>query len=202
MDFMRFNLIEFLERGAATSRSNLMEILDELPQSGEFGPWLAGGALRRTFIGQDLDSDFDFFFASEAQRDTFIAELIELGAKQVSKNEHQQTYIVDAAGAERKVQCVCIRYYAKPEDVIDSFDFTITQFAYDGTDVVCGKYSLWDLGQRRLVLHKLTFGVATMRRMIKYVKQGFTACAGCMQSILEAAAANPSVIQSDIQYID
>lgn len=93
-------------------------------------------------------------------------------------------------------------YYTSPESVIDSFDFTITQCAYDGTDFYFGEYTLWDIPRKKLALHKLTYGVATMRRLIKYTDQGFTACAGVMRSILEAVVDNPGVIQSDVKYVD
>ncbi|MNV76271.1 hypothetical protein D3C71_1696100 [compost metagenome] len=93
-------------------------------------------------------------------------------------------------------------YYDSAETLLDSFDFTITQLAYDGTDLIFGKYTLWDLTRKRLALHKLTYGVATTRRLIKYTNQGFTACAGVLQSILEAVVANPDVIQSDVKYVD
>ena len=102
----------------------------------------------------------------------------------------------------RLIQLVKIDYYQTVDDLLDTFDFTITQFAYDGNYLYCGDYSLWDLSRRKLALHKMTYGVATMRRMLKYTNQGFEACAGVMQSILQSVVDDPNVINSDIQYID
>ncbi|MFP3367631.1 hypothetical protein R0J93_28775, partial [Pseudoalteromonas sp. SIMBA_148] len=60
-----------------------------------------------------------------------------------------------------------------------------------------------DLGRRKLAIHKITYPVATMRRMLKYTTQGFTACAGCMQQIIKDTATSPEAMsQLDIEYVD
>lgn len=56
-------------------------------------------------------------------------------------------------------------------------------------------HSLWELSRNKLALHKLTYGVAPMRKLIKYTNQGFTACAGTMQSILEATVKRPDELR-------
>jgi hypothetical protein len=62
---------------------------------------------------------------------------------------------------------------------------------------------LWDLGRKRLAIHKVTYPVATMRRMIKYTRQGFNACAGCMATLLRETATSPEAMASlDIAYVD
>lgn len=179
----------------------LFSVLNGLPFPMD-GVWLAGGALRRTLIGDLLTSDFDFFFNGEESLKAFKKSLISRGAREISKTDHQETLVIEIARKQRTIQLVKIGYYETAEQLIDSFDFTITQFAYDGEVLTCGKFSLWDLSRRRLALHKLTYGVATMRRLIKYTNQNFTACAGVMQSILESVVANPNTIQSNIQYVD
>lgn len=51
--------------------TKLAKALKRLPGLGAGGPWIAGGAVRRTVNGESLDSDFDFFFANEKQADDF-----------------------------------------------------------------------------------------------------------------------------------
>jgi hypothetical protein len=65
-----------------------------------------------------------------------------------------------------------------------------------------GQYTMWDLGRKRLALHKLTYGAASVWRLLKYSSQGFTACQGCIVSLLRAVGDNPAVINSDVQYVD
>lgn len=193
----------------------LFQALGRLPQVGSAGPWLAGGALRRTLLGQPLDSDFDFFFASQEQFDTFSATIKTLGAWQVSKNEHSTTFRLPSKAPqptgedefsdylpEITVQAITTQWYGSLDEVLDSFDFTLCQFGYDGANLVCGDYSLWDLGRRRLVPHRLTYGTASLRRLLKYTKQGFTICGGGLSDFLEKVAADPAVIRRETLYID
>lgn len=196
------NAVKFLERFTDIESIELLDVLEELPDLSKEGPWLAGGALRRTLIGMELESDFDFFFRDAKQLAKFKKDLKELGANLTSENDHAETFMLKVCGKDRVIQLIKMDFYESPEEVIDSFDFTITQLAYDGTDIYFGPYTLWDLPRKRLALHKLTYGVATMRRLIKYTDQGFTACQGVMRSILEAVVDNPSVIQSEVQYVD
>lgn len=179
----------------------LFEILPALPPPGPNGPWIAGGAIRRTLACQKLDSDVDYFFRDADQREAFNTAITKTG-RVARRNAHAITYSVAHKDSAVIVQAISIGYYATIEDVLDSFDFTITQFGYDGADLVCGEFALWDLARKRLALHKLTHGVSTVRRLIKYARQGYTACGGAIASILEQTVIDPTVIQSDVQYID
>jgi hypothetical protein len=201
-----YNFEKFLSRYNDDPKNNLIifDILKVLPEVGN-GVWLAGGALRRTLIGQGLTSDMDFFFSSREKLESFRAELTSMGAKKKNETKHQETYLFtpeDWEYDEIEVQLIKIGYYSSATDLLDSFDFTITQFAYDGTNLYTGPYSLWDLSRKRLAVHKITYGVASMRRMIKYSNQGFTACAGCMGEFLLEIAEDPSKINMEVQYID
>ncbi len=192
-----YGLTDFLERSSDSPL--LLKKLKEWPKVGVGGPWIAGGALRRSLVGGPLNTDVDYFFADESQRKSFEDSLPALGWKPVRRSESVSTWTKDD---EPKLQCVAIAYYSGPESVIDSFDFSICQFVTDGIRLWCGEHSLWDLARKRLVLHKLTYGVATMRRLLKYMAQGFTACGGVMADILEAASDDPSVIHRETMYVD
>lgn len=181
--------------------------LARLPGPTENGPWLAGGALRRTILGQDLEkSDFDFFFHDAEQMEKFCKELQGCAAEVLllSQNEKNRTYLLkDNDGKPNlKVQAVFVNYYESAKDLLDTFDFTLCQLVYDGEDLICGDYSLWDIGRRRLVPHKITFGVSSLRRIIKYTKQGFTICGGGLAEILNQIVATPEVINAEVKYID
>lgn len=181
----------------------LLQIVADLPAVAPGGPWIAGGAIRRTLLQDKLESDFDFFFRSPEQKAEFVETLTEdHGAWLISEREHAATYGVKFDQRTLIVQAITMAYYESPEAVIDSFDFTITQFAYDGTDLICGEFSLWDLSRKRLALHKLTYGVSTVRRLIKYTKQGFTACSGVLAAILGEVVDHPEVIHREVQYVD
>lgn len=178
----------------------LYRALEALPK----GPWCAGGALRRTLLKQPLDSDFDFFFQSA---DALAAweERLPDSLKLVRETTHHKHWRGSVGGSDLPidVQAIRFRFYETAEQVIDSFDYTITQFALDGFELVTTPHALWDLGRKKLAIHRVTYPVATMRRLLKYGAQGFTACAGCMATLLKETASNPEALAAlDIEYVD
>lgn len=202
---------EVEKRSGELKNSPLFEALKRLPSLGEFGPWVAGGAVRRTFLGSKLDTDIDFFFADSMQYNAFKSDLQAMGGLLKSENDQNSTFILPAIGLsgspskispELKIQLIKITYYSNLNDVLDSFDYTICQFGYDGTNFVVSDFAMVDLANKKLVPHKITYGVSSLRRLLKYTNQGFTVCAGGLAEILKQVSENPSVIQQEIQYID
>jgi hypothetical protein len=203
--FHRYNMIEFLGRFIdAAEAIPLFEVTADLPTVTKDGPWIAGGAIRRTLLNEPLASDVDFFFRDEAQAEGFAKDMEARAGWIVSEREQVTTWGVKVNEGKDTaiVQAITLAYYPNLEAVLDSFDFTITQFGWDGTTLVCGQFSLWDLARKRLALHKLTFGVSTVRRLIKYTRQGFTACGGVLASILEEVVARPDTIHREMTYVD
>ena len=212
----RYNFKEFLQRFVdEPDKTEFMILTGGLPTVSEEGPWIAGGALRRTLIGQKLDADIDYFFKNKEQMEQFCSEMEYLNFVESSRTDNCITFLGRPVIGEDtyndryienkeqiKVQAIIIGYYDKLEDVLDSFDFTITQFGYDGKELVCGEYSLWDLARRRLAIHRLTYGVSTLRRLIKYSRQGFTACGGVLADLLQKTLDNPATAQTEVQYVD
>lgn len=202
-----FNLIDFLARStdASFDDTTLAAILRALPALSKDGPWIAGGALRRTLLGKEPESDFDFFFRDADQLAAFTSALEGMGLVKVRETAHHVHYRgkLGESGVDRDIQRIRFAFYQNSEAVIDSFDYTICQLAYDGETLTLGEFTLWDLGRRRLAIHKITYPVATMRRMLKYTSQGFTACAGCMATILTETASKPEILQQiGITYVD
>jgi hypothetical protein len=187
----------------------LAKALSRLPSVGEFGPWIAGGAVRRTMTGEKLDSDFDFFFHDDLQAKAFTVAMSGLGAAKVTQTDKATTFMLPSKTpsegvylAEMKVQAITFAYFPNAEAVIDSFDFTLSQFAYDGESVYVGAFSLWDVARKRLVMHRVSYAVSTVRRLMKYAAQGYTVCPGALAELLKQVVADPSVINAETQYID
>jgi hypothetical protein len=194
------------------AKTTLAKLLSRIPVPNS-SRWIAGGSIRRTIAGISLDSDIDFFFKDEKALSEWEDEAIAKGASLLSKNDKNRTYILPTEIAEGKadkgfylpelkLQAINFQYFGSPEAVIDSFDFTICQFAFDGTHIYMGYWSLYDLARKRLVPHRVTYGVSTIRRIIKYCNQGYTVCSGGLATILEEVAANPGIIQAEMAYID
>ena len=212
---MKLKMEEVLKRIGKESFGDtfLAKCLSRLPDVKPDGPWIAGGAVRKTMIGEHLDTDFDFFFGNQTQKDLFVDELVEKGASKFSGNETNEVYILpcevpdemEGEGVklpEMKIQVITLRYYSSLEDVIGSFDFTICQFGWDGDSICVGDFSLWDVARKRLVPLQITYAASSIRRLIKYARQGYTVCGGALGEILNQVVENPEIIQQDTQYID
>jgi len=191
------------------------QALARLPDVSEAGPWVGGGSVRRLIAGLPQDSDFDFFFADEAQFDEFVADMKSRGATVESENDFNITFSLpkakakptgddelSVAGPELKVQAIRLRYHATLAETLDGFDFSLCKFGYDGANLVCGDYSLFDLASKRLVPDRISFGASTLRRIIKYTRQGYTICGGGLANILQQVVDDPSIIQSEVEYVD
>ncbi len=167
------------------------------------GPWLAGGSIRRMIDGDTTQSDYDVFFASRIQLHLWLDRIkIHDNIIKIDERQDNTTIVLKEGEHTFEIQAIHVAFYNNIEQVIDSFDFTICQFATNGTQLYTGKYSLYDLGKKRLVVHRITYPIASMRRMIKYTKQGFYACSGCMETFLREVVANPGLLEQKTKYID
>lgn len=200
---MVMNLIDFLGRSTDQNFDDcsLAKVLAALPPLSPQGPWLAGGALRRTLLNQEPDSDFDFFFRDKEQLDAFVTALEQSSMTKIKETQHHVHYRGRLGERNVDVQCIRFAFYANAIAVVESFDFTICMFAFDGSDLTVGAYALWDLGRKRLAVNKVTFPVSSMRRVLKYASQEFKACNGCLATLLRATADDPS-LNTDIAYVD
>lgn len=203
MDNSKFHRYELLEWARRYGEENhgLFPILAELRP----GPtrWVAGGAVRDFARGVPIDSDVDVFFADENAFVEFMVEMrARLDYRETRNAETVTTFFITVN--EKPVLCQAVRlaYYRDMEDCIDQFDFTVCQFATDGTSMVCGLYSLFDLARKRLAVHRVTFGASSVRRMLKYAQRGFTACQGCIVNLLEGMNADESLIRAEVKYVD
>lgn len=204
-----YRLRDFLARSTEVEfdATTLAKVLTGLPRLSAEGPWLAGGALRRTLLQREPESDFDFFFRDADQLASFSALVEAGGLKKVRETEHHVHYRGTVHTSEGRdvaavdVQLIRFAFYSSAAAVIDSFDFTICQFAFDGESLTVGDHALWDLGRKRLAVNRITFPVSSTRRLLKYARQGFTACNGCLTAILVATANHPE-LRLDIAYVD
>ena len=178
--------------------NDFLEIMAELPPVGKGGPWLCGGAIRRVVADGENTSDFDYFFADKSQVDTFTSWMQQHGGTIVRTTATNTTWSLK----KHAVQQISLRYYGSIEEVLDSFDFTICQFGWDGEMLAVGPYALWDLGRKKLALHKLTYGVSTLRRLMKYARQGFTICGGALADILQRTIEDPGTVNANIVSLD
>ena len=114
---------EFLGRSTDKpwSETTLAKILTGLPMLTFEGPWIAGGAVRRTLLAQEPDSDFDFFFRDADQLERFRVALEGLGFSLFRESEHHLHYrgYIEGDPLMRDVQLIRFQFYRGAADVID-----------------------------------------------------------------------------------
>ena len=174
--------------------------------------WLAGGAIRRLISGQNLDSDFDFFFKSKEKFDEFYVgikgdkNLLIKKETKTDTNIKIELDILGEAGILYKnviYQLINISYYENAEALINTFDYTLCQIATDGDSLYCGDLTLWDIAGKQIVVNKLTYPVPSMRRLLKYTAQGYYACNGALTKFLQEVIKEPAKVNdTKILYID
>ncbi len=102
-----------------------------------------------------------------------------------------------------KVQII-YRDYDSISATLDSFDFTITQFACnEDIEFFCNAEALVHLYERKLVVHLLNtkYVVDSLRRMQKYIQKGFTICDGGLKDFVEAIRiASPDEVENAFKY--
>jgi hypothetical protein len=166
----------------------------------ESGPWLAGGSIRRQVLNQSLkDADYDLFFNGSKQFEE-TKEILKLNGweENTSKSPFATNYKKDGY----TIQLIHFEWYNNIQELFNSFHFTICHTAWAKGELGFSKQSLWDLPRKRLVPHNLRFPMASVRGMLKYQKQGFYACQGCIGSVLDAVKNYPELLNLKIQYID
>lgn len=202
MTGISYKFKEFCDRSGCDS-SEVERVWSALRVPGHM-MWLGGGAIRRTLIKQPLDSDFDFFFNSVESKDAFLKHCEAKGLRKVKETKHHTQFEGIIEGSDIPIVVQAIHFmYGDARVWIDNFDYTISQFMYDGEYMYTTSYALWDLGRKKLALNKVTYPVATMRRMLKYTNQGFTACAGCMADLYKLTIESDTAMgELDIEYVD
>jgi hypothetical protein len=173
---------ELPKEGLLTKLPNFVYVRDEEKKE-RINVVIAGGAVRDSLFGNEY-SDIDIFGLTKEDLDLFVKLNLSKGHgyKLVYFNDNLRTY----RKGKIKVQII-YREYEKLTDIIDSFDFTVCQFMYDGEKVICNPSGLLDVYHKRIVINHLEplFVFDSLRRVQKYVQKGYTICNGGIKDILD-----------------
>lgn len=152
----------------------LSSVLEELSN---LGLMLCGGAINSVFTGSHIN-DLDFYIEDAAR----IQEALEF----LSKWFPEKAFISDNAitlkrksEKSNKVWTVQLikRFTGTPQEIMDSFDFTLTQgvYKFNEDEFYFGKRFLQDIMARKLVyLGKSHFPICAMYRTKKYQARGYS----------------------------
>lgn len=168
-----------------TWNARLEKIAQILPKDA----YIAGGFLRAMIAGEDeLGGDVDFFFHTEVAFDKTLEMIRNPSSVKDGKKvfnyyslPEQETIkklrIVNAESVAQfrpDLQLVRLFWFDSPQHVIDSFDFTVCQFATDGTTLWFGPKSFEDIETKTIRWHRETGdGINALNRIIKYQQKGY-----------------------------
>lgn len=188
---LNFKACTSVALGARTDLDpKLIAIASILPH----GVICAGGYARSLICGGPAGDDIDLFFKSaEALQqcidvitseqnkiesplygysDVDIVTLNKL--KYGDGTKELMTIDIKSKYGDPTLQLVKSFYFDSPEHVIDSFDFTVCQFAFDRDNIYFNPISLLDYHQKRLIIHKFNTPKQMLKRITKYSLKGYS----------------------------
>lgn len=143
----------------------------------ESGPWVAGGSVRKVWLGKPWRSqDVDFFFRDQDQFDRIVSILPALGDdyRIYYDSNNAVTYKIQLrSGEDVKVQAIRKNFYPDAMSLLADFDFNISQFVSDGVQMFTTEASLEDIKSNRLRLNISSKKQLNPLRVLKHVAYGF-----------------------------
>lgn len=200
---VKFDYTRIVERLYPQNKCPLVKVIGALPivvgdKIQENKCWIAGGFIRRWYNNIAQSSDVDLFFNDSYTFDLICGELNKITTIPVKVSKFNNTYTIKINDTWIiQIQAIKHQFYQNVETLLDSFDFTICQFVYDGFNIIATENAIIDCQRKRLVPHKITYGVSSLRRIIKYTSQGYYMCGGAATEFLNQIASNPTSIHSD-----
>lgn len=142
--------------------------------------WIAGGAIRQWFNDGELVTDIDVFGKNQESLDNFISEKL-WAAKKISEQNHLSSFSLNG----QLIQVIKYNYYDSIHNLLDSFDFTVCQFAWDGKTVYSTEAAIVSVLRKHLRVHQITKELAadSLRRAFKYQRKGYIPCLGTLKDI-------------------
>lgn len=163
--------------------------------------FLGGGALQPLFNESIQVNDYDLFFTSAAVADMTKLRLEDLGAKRVFNCPAGEltTYQID----DLKIQLITKFYYSSMEQLIQTFDFRASMFAYNGQTLITTRDAIHDTHRKQVTLNAVNFPVATLNRMIKYAaKKKFHVHPQAMYDFVRTVNENTYTDEDMVLYVD
>ena len=151
---------------------------------------VAGGAVRSLLEGKkDIDGDIDIYTFSQQDKTELATALISSGFKEVAHTEWSRTFNGNGIDVQ-----IMEQIYVDENDVIQSFDFTVTQGAYtpDKDEFTFGFWTFSDVNTKTLTINKLKHSDKILGRLAKYCNYGYEPTHDTLTQIYEFIRLSPS----------
>ncbi len=186
-----------MNRHELKSKSSLVagaiqrDVILRLPAALREGVTVFGGAIRDSFLGKDIN-DYDLMVA-DLEIENGLMSFLDEHAFRESVTPRHANYLMDG----KKLQVLRgIHFPADAQAVAHLSDYTICCCAVTQNSIGTHVDFFSDLAERRLRLNRVSFPLATLERLQKFVARGFVAD---HHMILKLAAA---IQQADLDNFD
>lgn len=158
------------------------------------GGFIAGGCFKDWLTGR-RPKDVDIFFRSEADWERALLDM-EMEREKVYQNDHAVAFAPERYGGPH-IELVSFMF-GEPREVLEAFDFTVCQMAWDAGELYAADAFFEDLMERRLRLAAMPSPVGTYLRMLRYCGYGFHPDAETAKKVGEALMALPEGTEIDL----
>jgi hypothetical protein len=153
----------------------------------ETGPWIAGGAAMKWFLGENVGRKTNYEdFSSLHDIDVFCAnneQLVQVRERLIKTNVcTERPYVTDNAETYKfksyndtqwKIQLVVCKFFDSAESLLDAFDFVCCGIATDGNKYIMLPNAASDLNNKILNINRYN-PTTVLARTLKYWSMGFT----------------------------
>lgn len=160
----------------------------------EHGPWIAGGAALKWYTRRAVGlSDIDVFFKSNSQLEQVLS-FIKSSGRFFVRYESDNAITIDYRSLNDKeeyswdIQLIKKRYYDDPEELIKSFDVTVSQIATDGKTWITGPKTKDHIKNKVLEFSHVQSNTA--RRLVKYWTYGYQPTSETINYVLNNSGEN------------
>jgi len=165
---------------------------------------LAGGSLRTLVNQQDKVIDFDLFFLGEdikEIKDILEGKILYLGGKKTFQCKEDELRSFEFCGM--KIQFISLKgkKYNNAEELLDSFDINASRFALSSDGLYCYRESIGDIRHKHISIHKVSYPVATIKRIAKYHLKGYKITNAALE-VTKQIAENGNEMDLELVYVD
>ena len=141
---------------------------------------LGGGALRTLLNPNDVVCDYDLFFVTDnilkLRSLKTMTESKILAAKGEKIFQCPKDELRSYRWEGMKIQLITLdgTMYDSVESIINSFDINASRLAYNGEIFYVAPRAITDIRKKTITLHKITYALATCKRICRYGQKGFS----------------------------
>lgn len=162
--------------------------------------YLSGGAIR-AYINSEEVKDFDLFILDKNKMELIKNNLKNDGFRIIF--ECPEGKLFSLKKKKLKVQLIYNEAYNCPEDILYSFDFTITQFVLVNGILFTTKQAIKDTLSRKLRFNTIQYPSATLGRLYKYQKRGYHLDEEAKRDFVTRLISNSEeIVDAELVYID